>query len=245
MRWIGSFRSSLSIQSQRLTTGPSCEPRHCFLPALGHAVSRRWDQATPTARKSGGIDVSQQAWDSSRRRPNPPIAAQGISTRARRRRATCGVMAFHRDRSPRSAHNSRSAGTRFSRARTLTSLPLSGHWRSLFPASSVEPPRRNSVTVTNPTWLGTVTHATGSQAFTWVLGQWNVPDLAPAPGGGGRYAFAFIGIDGNMDVTQIGTIQSVSTAANGGVSKSCYAVYEWYPIPGSRSRTFRSASGTP
>jgi hypothetical protein len=90
-------------------------------------------------------------------------------------------------------------------------------------------PRRDLQTVTNPTWSGAVVHATGSQTFTWVLGQWNVPDLAPAAGGGGQYTFAFIGIDGNTDVTQIGTIQSVSTAANGSVSKSCYAVYEWYP----------------
>ncbi|HEX9167796.1 MAG TPA: G1 family glutamic endopeptidase, partial [Roseiarcus sp.] len=84
-------------------------------------------------------------------------------------------------------------------------------------------PRRDLQTVTNPTWSGAVVHATGSQTFTWVLGQWNVPDLAPAAGGGGQYTFAFIGIDGNTDVTQIGTIQSVSTAANGSVSKSCYA----------------------
>jgi Peptidase A4 family len=85
-------------------------------------------------------------------------------------------------------------------------------------------PQLDSVTVTNPTWSGAVVHATGSQTFTWVLGQWNVPDLAPAAGGGGQYTFAFIGIDGNTDVTQIGTVQSVS-----GASKSCYAVYEWYP----------------
>lgn len=85
-------------------------------------------------------------------------------------------------------------------------------------------PRRDFVTVTNPTWSGAVVHASGSQTFTWVLGQWNVPDLTLATGGGGQYTFAFIGIDGNTDVTQIGTVQSVSSAG-----KSCYAVYEWYP----------------
>lgn len=89
--------------------------------------------------------------------------------------------------------------------------------------------RRDLATVTNSTWSGAVVHATGSQTFTWVLGQWNVPDVAPAGGGGGQYTFAFIGIDGNTDVTQIGTIQSVSTASNGSVTKSCYAVYEWFP----------------
>jgi hypothetical protein len=91
-------------------------------------------------------------------------------------------------------------------------------------------PRRDLVTVPNATWSGAVVHATGSQTFTWVLGQWNVPDIAPAAGGkGAQYTFAFIGIDGNTDVTQIGTVQSVSTATNGSLSKSCYAVYEWFP----------------
>jgi Peptidase A4 family len=91
-------------------------------------------------------------------------------------------------------------------------------------------PRRDLVTVTNSTWSGAVVHATGSQTFTWVLGQWNVPDVAPAAGGaGGQYTLAFIGIDGNTDVTQIGTVQSVSTATDGSLSKSCYAVYEWFP----------------
>ncbi len=85
-------------------------------------------------------------------------------------------------------------------------------------------PRPDFVSVTNSTWSGAVVHATGSQTFTWVLGQWNVPDVAAAAGGGSQYTFAFIGIDGNTDVTQIGTIQSVT-----GSSKSCYAVYEWYP----------------
>ena len=63
-------------------------------------------------------------------------------------------------------------------------------------------------------------HATGKQTFTWVLGQWNVPNVEPAAGGNGQYTFAFIGIDGNTDVTQIGTIQSVSTATNGNVTKT-------------------------
>jgi Peptidase A4 family len=90
-------------------------------------------------------------------------------------------------------------------------------------------PRRDLVTVANPTWSGAVVHATGHQTFTWVLGQWNVPDVTPTARGSVQYSFAFIGIDGNTDVTQIGTVQSVSTATNGSLSKSCYAVYEWFP----------------
>jgi Peptidase A4 family len=90
-------------------------------------------------------------------------------------------------------------------------------------------PRQDLVTVTNNTWSGAVVHATAGETFNWVLGQWNVPDVAPAAEGQGSwYSFAWIGIDGNSDVTQIGTIQSVSVDANGNLSKYCYAVYEWW-----------------
>jgi hypothetical protein len=91
-------------------------------------------------------------------------------------------------------------------------------------------PQPHLVTVTHPFWSGAVVHATGSETFTWVLGQWNVPDVAPAANGRGDwYSIAWIGIDGNSDVTQIGTLQSVSRAANGSISKNCYAFFEWWP----------------
>jgi hypothetical protein len=41
--------------------------------------------------------------------------------------------------------------------------------------------------------------------------------------------FAWIGIDGTQHVTQIGTVQYVSSDGHGNISKSCYAVYEWWP----------------
>lgn len=90
--------------------------------------------------------------------------------------------------------------------------------------------RQDLVTVTHPFWSGGVVHATGGETFTWVLGQWNVPDVTPAaPGAGSWYSLAWIGIDGNADVTQIGTVQAVSAAANGSLTKNCYAIYEWFP----------------
>lgn len=92
------------------------------------------------------------------------------------------------------------------------------------------PQQQDLVTVTNPTWSGAVVHATAGQTFTWVLGQWNVPDVAPAAAGRGNWSsLAWIGIDGDKDVTQIGTLQSVSADADGNLSKSCYAWYEWWP----------------
>lgn len=91
-------------------------------------------------------------------------------------------------------------------------------------------PRQDVVSVTHSFWSGAVVHATGREAFTWVLGQWNVPDVSPAAKGQGSwYSIAWIGIDGNTDVTQIGTVQSVSVDANGNLSKDCYAFWEWWP----------------
>jgi hypothetical protein len=110
---------------------------------------------------------------------------------------------------------------------TPTFRPLEELLPGLKPRRRVRP---DVSTVTNATWSGAVVHATGAQTFTWVLGQWNVPDIAPAAAGkGSEYSFAWIGIDGVTDVTQIGTVQSLSTAGNGSVSKSCFAVYEWWP----------------
>jgi hypothetical protein len=91
-------------------------------------------------------------------------------------------------------------------------------------------PRQDLVNVTHSFWSGAVVHATGNQKFGWVLGQWNVPDVAPGATGQGNWtSIAWIGIDGNSDVTQIGTLQSVSRDANGNLSKNCYAFWEWWP----------------
>jgi hypothetical protein len=90
--------------------------------------------------------------------------------------------------------------------------------------------RVDVTTVTHPYWSGGVVHAAPNQPLDWVTGRWNVPDVEP-PGNrsGNFYSFAWIGIDGGNDVTQIGTVQAVSVDANGTRSKQCYAVYEWYP----------------
>jgi peptidase A4-like protein len=91
------------------------------------------------------------------------------------------------------------------------------------------PLRPDLATVTNAHWSGCVVHAPAGQTFTWVFGQWNVPDVEPpAPGEGKWYSFAWIGIDGISDVTQIGTIQYVSRDGDGNISKQCYAVHEWW-----------------
>jgi hypothetical protein len=85
-------------------------------------------------------------------------------------------------------------------------------------------------TFDHPFWSGGVVHAAAGQLFGWVTGRWNVPDVTPPTVGRGNWnSFAWIGIDGTADVTQIGTVQSVTADDKGHVSKSCYAVYEWWP----------------
>jgi hypothetical protein len=91
-------------------------------------------------------------------------------------------------------------------------------------------PRQNLVTVEHPFWSGAVVHAMDGETFTWVVGRWNVPDVAPpVQGQGDWYSLAWIGFDGNTDVTQIGTVQSVSADSHGPLSKNCNAIYEWFP----------------
>jgi hypothetical protein len=99
----------------------------------------------------------------------------------------------------------------------------------LVPGIERQPRLQPEVTVTNPTWSGTVVHAPRGQAFGWVTGEWNVPDVMPVADGRGSWvSLAWIGIDGVSDVTQIGTLQSV-TNVFGPVTKLCYAWFEWYP----------------
>jgi Peptidase A4 family len=85
---------------------------------------------------------------------------------------------------------------------------------------------RQDVTVTSDTWSGAVTHATAGETFEWVSGQWNVPYVKPGGQGGPGpwYASTWIGIDGNTDVTQIGTMQIVWAD----LTTSCFAWYEWW-----------------
>jgi hypothetical protein len=84
-------------------------------------------------------------------------------------------------------------------------------------------------TFTIPNWSGCVVHAAPGQAFTWVHGMWNVPNVRPpAAGEGTWYSFAWIGI-GRSNITQIGTVQYVTADGHGGVSGGCYAAYEWWP----------------
>jgi Peptidase A4 family len=102
----------------------------------------------------------------------------------------------------------------------------------------------NITTYPHPFWSGCVVHTAPGQTFNWVQGEWSVPDVVPPVIGQGNWnSFAWIGIDGTADVTQIGTIQYVSRDATGKVSKGCYAVSEWWPFNWSAISNFPLSFG--
>jgi hypothetical protein len=95
-----------------------------------------------------------------------------------------------------------------------------------------ERPQPDAAGTTNSIWSGSVVTTGAADTFKSITGQWNVADVgAPKSGAGSWYSVSWIGIDGygNSDVCQIGTVQSISVAANGNVSRSVYAWFEWYP----------------
>lgn len=82
---------------------------------------------------------------------------------------------------------------------------------------------------TNGTWSGTVAHAPQGEVFNWVFGTWNAPLVEPGgEGPGSWWAATWIGIDGVIDVTQIGTMQVINRAARGRPTTSCFAWFEWW-----------------
>jgi hypothetical protein len=94
--------------------------------------------------------------------------------------------------------------------------------------------KRAGVSVANATsenWSGSVAFPPVGQTFTWVAGQWTVPNPYP-PGLGQFYASEWIGIDGwkSGDVLQAGTeTQVVNLLGKDFSARVVYAWWEWYP----------------
>jgi hypothetical protein len=76
---------------------------------------------------------------------------------------------------------------------------------------------------TSANWSGSVLLVGSGDAFSWISGSWTVPHAYAAPGGGGQYSSAWLGIDGDEspDVMQAGT----ESDPDG----TCYAWFEWFP----------------
>lgn len=79
-----------------------------------------------------------------------------------------------------------------------------------------------------PAWAGSVAFAGNQGTFTWVSGQWTVPDVTVPNRNSGSYSCAtWVGIDGPpstvdlpTDILQAGTQQDIG---------STYAWCQWYP----------------
>jgi hypothetical protein len=115
-------------------------------------------------------------------------------------------------------------------SRTLSYItPVFQPVQELVPGISRADRPRPDANGTNGTWSGTVTHAPAGEAFEWVFGTWNVPNVEPGgEGPGSWWAATWIGIDGVTDVTQIGTMQVASRASKGRPTMSCFAWHEWW-----------------
>ena len=92
----------------------------------------------------------------------------------------------------------------------------------------------NYSAVTSTNWAGYVATAPRSQAFTGVVGAWQVPAVTAPPAGSssGTYSAFWVGLDGftNGTVEQLGT-SSFSTPGNGSYYYAWYEMYPQFSIP--------------
>jgi hypothetical protein len=80
---------------------------------------------------------------------------------------------------------------------------------------------------TSTNWSGSAVFAASADKFSWVEGEWTVPDPADPKGGkSSYYSSAWVGIDGwgSPDVLQAGTESSLVNGV-----RRVYAWWEWYP----------------
>ena len=83
---------------------------------------------------------------------------------------------------------------------------------------------------TSDNWSGGVVYAPSGQSFTWVQGDWVVPNVYPTVQNQWEYCASWVGLDGDGsgDVCQAGMICSVYQSGNS-VSRTIYPWHEWFP----------------
>ncbi|HEY3749908.1 MAG TPA: G1 family glutamic endopeptidase [Pseudonocardiaceae bacterium] len=87
-------------------------------------------------------------------------------------------------------------------------------------------------TETSTNWSGGVVAAPAGKSFSWVQGDWVIPDVDAPTDNQWYYAASWIGIDGDGsgDVCQAG-IQSAVFRSGGSVTRVIYPWWEWFPEP--------------
>ncbi len=87
-------------------------------------------------------------------------------------------------------------------------------------------------TETSTNWSGAVVYAPAGQSFSWVQGDWIVPDVDAPTENEWYYCASWIGIDGDGsgDVFQAGVECDVYRSGST-ITRNIYPWWEWYPTP--------------
>ncbi len=87
-------------------------------------------------------------------------------------------------------------------------------------------------TETSTNWSGAVVYAPAGQSFSWVQGDWIVPNVDAPTENEWYYCASWIGIDGDGsgDVFQAGVECDVYRSGST-ITRNIYPWWEWYPTP--------------
>jgi hypothetical protein len=85
---------------------------------------------------------------------------------------------------------------------------------------------------TSNNWSGGVVFAPSGQSFTWIEGDWVIPDVDAPTENQWYYSASWIGLDGDGsgDVFQAGVECEVYRSGTS-ITRNIYPWYEWYPEP--------------
>jgi hypothetical protein len=100
------------------------------------------------------------------------------------------------------------------------------------PTDAGTTPQADSGTETFDNWSGGVVFAPARQSFSWVQGDWVIPDVDAPTENMWYYCANWIGIDGDGsgDVCQIG-IECEVYRSGTSITRNIYPWWEWYPLP--------------
>jgi hypothetical protein len=90
--------------------------------------------------------------------------------------------------------------------------------------------RQEDATETSTNWSGGVVFAPAGQPFSWIEGDWVIPDVDAPTENQWYYCASWIGIDGDGsgDVCQIGIECEVYRSGNS-ITRNIYPWWEWFP----------------
>jgi len=95
------------------------------------------------------------------------------------------------------------------------------------------PAQTQADTDASPNWSGGVVFAPRGQSFSWVHGDWTIPNVDAPTENQWYYSASWIGIDGygGTDVCQAGVVCEAYRTSNGTVVRNMFPWLEWAPAP--------------